>query len=145
MCDLHTSYPTYLLSHIQSFEPAPTPLGRFALATLADAWDPTFHHAYPTAFKQAARTLLLINHRGLVVPAAAAGDGGKRRRRQAAAAGAGQRRRQQRAAASHGAIQLPQELLLRILGLAAQPAICWMPQLLPHLTEAERQQVHGLI
>ena len=77
----------------------PTPL-RFLPALMGGVeWSPEVHAAFPPAFCQAARTMLLIN--------ACRGFG---------------------AAGEQAGVQLPADMLLRILREAARPMLDWVPE-----------------
>ena len=63
------------------------------------------------------------------------GRGGAGRAAPARAARGSQGRQQGRG------VSLPADLILRILGLAAEPSILWLPQLHPYLEEEERREL----
>ena len=93
------------------------------LAARSKPWSPERHAAFPPAFKQAARTLLLAAHRGASA-AGAVQQKGKRSGSSARGAGGGR--------TATGIVQLarlPCELLHAILAQAAYPVSAWRPQM----------------
>ena len=86
-----------------------------ACCRFARPWAPELHACYPTAFRAAARTVLLINERRGVAPADSDAPG-------AAAAAAAREGRHQAA----GALQLPLDLVFLILAHAGRPISAWL-------------------
>jgi hypothetical protein len=82
-------------------------------------WSPQQHARFPPAFRHAARALLLAAQRGGSSPAGQLGGAAARRQRRIPSY------RLPSAAGTVGLAALPQELLLRIVGLAAYPRSSW--------------------
>ncbi|KAL4437517.1 hypothetical protein ABPG77_003498 [Micractinium sp. CCAP 211/92] len=94
-------------------------------AALHEPWSIATHSHFPRAFQAAARSLLLVAHRGSAHAAHVAAAGGRRR----------SQRLRDRAAAAAGSHEgacllgmLPPGVLLRVLGLAAYPLSAWRPE-----------------
>ncbi|KAL4457389.1 hypothetical protein ABPG75_012254 [Micractinium tetrahymenae] len=94
---------------------------RLLLVARGEAWSPARHADWPEAFKAAVCCLLLAAHRQPAVDNASVAQSAARRRRGKAARLAGPA-----AASSAGLSSLPQELLLKIAGLAAVPMSAWL-------------------
>jgi hypothetical protein len=91
------------------------------LAAGVTSWSPEQHAAFPSDVRRAARALLLAKEcRG---PGAVCAEGAAHVVNAVRAQGAEQPR----------GVQLPRDLLLRVLGLAAMPMVSWVPQLRPFL------------
>ena len=115
----------------------PLPRSFVSLAASGALWSPETHAAHPPAFREAARTLLLVNECRGFGPAPARGEGG---------AGVRTRSGRRRRGGPKG-VQLPLDLLQRILGLAGRPLLGWVPQLEGRVKamEAAEQEVERLV
>lgn len=81
-------------------------------------WAPAVHFLFPAALRVAARTLLLVNQRGLPVASPATGGSSRKGRRQ-------KRASQQQAEV----VRLPAAVVQRVLRLAAASLSAWLPPL----------------
>lgn len=130
------------------------------------AWSPEHHAAFPPAFQLAAQTMLLINHtrgfgggssgraessgqqQGKEAAPSAPGERGGRQRGQRPAPATARGKLRLRAAATEQArpsqqpgVELPQDVLFRILREAAAPVLEWVPQLRPFLGQWREEEL----
>lgn len=112
------------------------PSCRFMMVSTTLVWHPVVHCNFPNAFRQAARTLMLIN--------GCRGFGAPQQGQMARAWGRLVRRVTGRRPAARG-VHLPSELLVHIIGLASSPYICWLPQLHPFLSPEEQHWVRSFL
>lgn len=108
-------------------QPAHTFGRRFVLAVIGGAWHPASPGIFPKAFNAAARAVLLCNARGFPVGRP---SGGARAQAKKVTRGSG--------SVQSAVIRLPDDVVARILTLASDPVLCWMPQLWQFLSERER-------
>ncbi len=94
---------------------------RLLLVARGQVWSPASHVNWPDAFKAAVRCLLLTAN-----SKAGGGKGSVARRSERRRRGKAPRLAGAVAASSAGLHSLPQELLLKIVGLAAEPMSRWL-------------------
>lgn len=88
------------------------------------AWSPATHHLFPPRFKETARTLILVAHRGSHFSVNGSSGSMSTDRQQQGAERGGQPASRLAVATLLAAV--PEDLLIRILGLAAYPLSNWL-------------------